>query len=312
MSVFTILNIFLFLNTFNRQNHMDDNDAYPVIKPHKMKEYEFKQSKFSVAPKIPFSQIVVGPSGSGKTILLQNMVLDIYRDCFSRIYIFSSSIHVDGVWTPVKKYIENNLKIDTEKERVYFDDFNPRDLENILNLQNKITQYQKDHDFKTLYSVLIIIDDFVDDTRFSRHNSLLNALYIRGRHFGCNIISSTQKFNGLSTIIRVNSRQLFFFKMRNYKEIQTMIEELSALLVKKNLLKSERNMMNARNTLLEIYERATEERFSFLFVNLMKSDINEVFMIKFDRKFIVDEDEDGLLDDASPEARVLRDNPDIQ
>ena len=90
--------------------------------------------------------------------------------------------------------------------------------------------------------------------------------------------------------------------MRNYKEIQTMIEELSALLAKKNLLKSERNMMNARNTLLEIYERATEERFSFLFVNLMKSDINEVFMIKFDRKFIVDEDEDGLLDE----------NPDIQ
>ena len=81
-----------------------------------------------------------------------------------------------------------------------------------------------------------------------------------------------------------------------------MIEELSALLVKKNLLKSEKNMMNARNTLLEIYERATEERFSFLFVNLMKSDINEVFMIKFDRKFIVDEDEDGLLDE----------NPDIQ
>ena len=53
---------------------MNNDDAYPVIKPHKMKEYEFKQSKYEVAPKIPFSQIVVGPSGSGKTILLQNMV----------------------------------------------------------------------------------------------------------------------------------------------------------------------------------------------------------------------------------------------
>ena len=281
---------------------MNNDDAYPVIKPHKMKEYEFKQSKYEVAPKIPFSQIVVGPSGSGKTILLQNMVLDIYRDCFTRVYIFSSSVHVDGVWTPVKKYIENNLKIDTEKEKVYFDDFNPKDLEHILNLQNKITQYQKDHDFKTLYSVLITIDDFVDDTRFSRHNSLLNALYIRGRHFGCNIISSTQKFNGLSTIIRVNSRQLFFFKMRNYKEIQTMIEELSALLVKKTFWQTRETCRTLKNTLLEIYERATEERFSFLFVNLMKSDINEVFMIKFDRKFIVDEDNDGELDS----------NPDVQ
>ena len=42
------------------------NNSVPIIKPHKMKEYEFKQSKYDVAPRIPFSQIVVGPSGSGK------------------------------------------------------------------------------------------------------------------------------------------------------------------------------------------------------------------------------------------------------
>ena len=188
--------------------------SIPIVKPAKMKEYEFKQSKYDVAPRIPFSQIVVGPSGSGKTILLQSMILDLYRDCFSRIFIFSSSIHVDSVWTPGKNYIEKTLKIDPKKEKIYFDDFNPTDLEEILDLQHKITKFQKDHDFKQLFSVLIIIDDFVDSVAFSRHNSLLNALYIRGRHFGCNIISSTQMFNGLSTIIRVNSRQLFFFRTR--------------------------------------------------------------------------------------------------
>ncbi len=81
--------------------------SIPIVKPAKMKEYEFKQSKYDVAPRIPFSQIVVGPSGSGKTILLQSMILDLYRDCFSRIFIFSSSIHVDSVWTPVKDCQEN-------------------------------------------------------------------------------------------------------------------------------------------------------------------------------------------------------------
>ena len=77
---------------------------------------------------------------------------------------------------------------------------------------------------------------------------MLNALYIRGRHYGVNIVSSTQKFNGLSTIIRVNSRQLYFFKMRNYKEIQTMVEELSALLIKKNILMDDKNINNAQKT----------------------------------------------------------------
>ncbi len=78
------------------------NSNVPIVKPHKTKEYEFKQSKYEVAPRIPFSQIVIGPSGSGKNILLQNMILDIYRDCFSRAFIFSASIHVDSVWHPVK------------------------------------------------------------------------------------------------------------------------------------------------------------------------------------------------------------------
>ena len=31
------------------------NNSVPIIKPHKMKEYEFKQSKYDVAPRIPFS-----------------------------------------------------------------------------------------------------------------------------------------------------------------------------------------------------------------------------------------------------------------
>ncbi len=44
--------------------------------------------------------------------------------------------------------------------------------------------------------------------------------------------------------------------------------------------------------MLEIYERATEERFSFLFVNLMESDINKVFMVRFEKRIIVDDSED--------------------
>ena len=76
--------------------------------------------------------------------------------------------------------------------------------------------------------------------------------------------------------------------MRNYKEIQTMVEELSALLIKRNFM-DYKNIHNARHALLEIYEKATEEKFSCLFVNLMESDINDVFKIGFDKKIIVDD-----------------------
>ena len=74
----------------------------PTVKPVHVKEYGFKQSKYEVAPKLPFSQIITGPSGSGKGILLQSMILDIHRGVFERIYIWSPSISVDSNWTPVK------------------------------------------------------------------------------------------------------------------------------------------------------------------------------------------------------------------
>ncbi len=74
----------------------------PIIKPIKLTEYQTKQSKYSMVGKLPTRALLVGPSGSGKGILLSNMILDIYRDCFSRIYIFSPSINVVMTWQPVK------------------------------------------------------------------------------------------------------------------------------------------------------------------------------------------------------------------
>jgi ATP-binding cassette subfamily B protein len=61
----------------------------------------------------------VGPSGSGKTILLQNMILNIYKNCFSRIYIFSPSIEGKSSWLPVKDHIEKEMKVrlDLRKRR---------------------------------------------------------------------------------------------------------------------------------------------------------------------------------------------------
>ena len=64
------------------------SDEIPKIQPIKLKEYEVKQSKYNVVSKLPMRSVILGPSGSGKSILLQNFILDIYKDCFSRIYFF--------------------------------------------------------------------------------------------------------------------------------------------------------------------------------------------------------------------------------
>ena len=116
----------------------------PQIQPIKLKEYETKQSKYEMVPQVPFRSIVLGPSGSGKTILLQNMILDIYKDCFSRIYIFSPSIDVDSTWLPVKHYIEHDMKVqNTKEEPIYFDHYDPENLHKIIDTQHKVIDYMK-------------------------------------------------------------------------------------------------------------------------------------------------------------------------
>jgi predicted AAA+ superfamily ATPase len=116
----------------------------PNIQPIKLKEFETKQSKYDMVPKLPFRSVILGPSGSGKTILLQNMILDIYKNCFSRIYIFSPSIDVDTTWLPVKKYIEEEMKIQsTNDEKIYFDHYDPEALHKIIDTQHKVIDFMK-------------------------------------------------------------------------------------------------------------------------------------------------------------------------
>ena len=40
----------------------------PKVHPIKVKEYENKQSKYEMVPKLPVRSIILGPSGSGKTL----------------------------------------------------------------------------------------------------------------------------------------------------------------------------------------------------------------------------------------------------
>ena len=156
--------------------------SHPIIKPIDVKEYTSKQSKYDVVGKLPLRDIILGPSGAGKGVLLSNMILDIYKGCFDRIYIFSPSIDVDKTWIPVKEYIEKSQKVDLKKEKLFFDSYDAEALENIVSTQHKVAEHMKSKGFTKIYQVLIIVDDFADDPSFSRHSKLLHALFTRGRH----------------------------------------------------------------------------------------------------------------------------------
>ena len=249
-------------------------DTIPVIEPIKLKSYESKQSKYSMVASLPMRSVLLGPSGSGKTVLLVSMILDLYRDCFARIYIWSPSVFVDHSWEPVKKYIEKDLKINTDKEKIYFDDYRHEDLEKVIDTQYKLVDHMKKQEYNKLYNILIVIDDFADNPSFTRHSKLLHSLYTRGRHLMISTITSTQVFNALSPIIRKNITQLYVYKLRNYKDLEAVLEELSALADKK--------------VLLEMYQMATHEPYSFWYINLIAKKLSDMFYIRFNQRMLIE------------------------
>ena len=83
----------------------------PSLTPIQLKKHTCKQGYYGdIVPKLPMISMLVGPSGPCKTVLLTNMILDIYKGCFSRVCIWSPSIKVDSTWGPVKDYIRDHTK----------------------------------------------------------------------------------------------------------------------------------------------------------------------------------------------------------
>ena len=200
----------------------------PKIIPIQLKEYNCKQSKYNgVVPKLPMRSMLCGPSSSGKTVL-SNMVLGIYRDCFSRICIWSPSINVDPTWRPVKDYIRDHIK-PGDRENIYFDSYEASELEQVIKTRQKVIDYQKEQKHKDLYQILVIVDDFVDDVNFTRKSQLLHHLYIRGRHYMISTIAATQVFRQISPVIRKNLTHLLIYRLRNYEDLEAIVEEMSAI-----------------------------------------------------------------------------------
>ena len=209
-------------------------------------EYSSKQPSDPVVPLVPCTGIFLGPSKSGKTVALISLILEQYRGVFERIYIFSPSVNIDDGWIPVKKRIEEDLGVNTEREQTYWDEWDEAALRRIIRQQRKITEASKKLEMKKLYQVLVVIDDFADTPQLHKPHGALDTLFIRGRHMQISTWVSSQKLR--LAAVRVNMQFLCCWRLRNQRELDAVIEELSALLPKEQLYR--------------LYEQATREPYA--------------------------------------------------
>ena len=241
----------------------------PHIAPPKgMRKFEFKQSKYPhLDGMAPIRCIVTGSSGSGKGILIANLITDIFAHKWERVYVFSKTAKTDHTWEAVDKFLRKNLKI-PEDEQLFFDDFDVNKLNEIIETQKRIIEYQKKKNQNPLLQIAIIIDDFGGDENIMRHKKgeALKNLFLMGRHFGINVIISVQKYRLAGTVMRTQATLLMYFKARSMNDLEAFLEENSAL------------APGGKKQLMEIYKMATAEPFGFLTINQLTKDPSKIFM----------------------------------
>ena len=236
-----------------------------------------KQPKIGegIVPPTPCRILVTGPSGSGKTQLAVDMLTRIYAGSWERIYVFSPSVHLDSVWNVVKDHVHKVMGV-PETEKCFFDSWDEEALDEILKTQKAVVAHQKKEKAgKQIYGICVIVDDFADSPQVmaSRQGgNALNTLLVRGRHMMISTFILTQKLRLAGSILRVNAQALIVFRLRNRLELDAIIEELSAVYDKK--------------VLMEMYQMATADAYSFMYVNLGASRVEDMFWLRFEQRMI--------------------------
>ena len=167
------------------------------------------------------------------------------------------------------------MKVDTEKEQVYCEEYDPIALKKLIETQHKVIDFQKKNEQKDLFSILIVVDDHADDPRFVRYSSILHGLFTRGRHNAISVTVSTQKYNVFAPIIRLNASALFISRLKNMNEVNSFLEENSALANKKMLY--------------DMYQQAVNfAPYSFFYINTNAKDVNKMLYRNFQQVFNID------------------------
>ena len=257
-----------------------------VVPPKGIPVYKSDQSRHKHLPKVPLRAVIAGPSGCGKTLLIATMITDLYKrndgkSVFKRIFVFSPSVHADPAWLPVKKFVEEDLKVPKEEQWAW-DTYNPLALENLIATQKEVIKKAKEKKVRKLFNILIVVDDFADNPAFSRRDALLHSLFTRGRHAFISTICATQKFRALSNIIRVNATALVIFRLRSEQELLAIVEEISAVYPK--------------DVVISLIRHATAEPYSFLYVDLAAKKPDQMFWLRFEKRLVprdFDSDDDS-------------------
>ena len=180
-----------------------------------------------------FRLICIAQSGGGKTNVIKNMITRPeygYADWFGDdIFVISETLDLDGSWDDVPLN-EHHRYSEYDEE-----------------LLNEIIEYSAG----TERGTLIIFDDLVCSDAINKYRStLLDKIFMLGRHSKVNAIFTTQKYNALSPKMRANATHTLCWGIPTVSERKMFLDDNSDL-----------------DSIEERFDFAVRQPFGFLYIN---------------------------------------------
>jgi len=163
--------------------------------------------------------IINGAKGRGKTTLLLNLLHTPAKQGglkkrFDHIFLFSPTAEADKKMSPLVEELKQEDK--------FYDVFNDENSKEVI---DRIKAY---HETNPEDRCLMIFDDCMSDLpkSFEKTGSL-NRFITQARHYKCWLIFLSQRYIGLSRLIRSQADLISFFQTSNSKELQALTDDLN-------------------------------------------------------------------------------------
>lgn len=178
--------------------------------------------------KLPFRLVCVAPSGSGKTNMILNLV-----EKFSK-----------------GKGTFNSITIITRNKSEPLYEFLEERSEKKVKIEEGLEKLPAMDTFDKDLQHLVIFDDMV----LEKAQKPMSEMYIRGRKRGISVCYLSQSFYKIPKTIRSNCNYFVLLKLSGKRDL--------------NLILSEFELGVTKDELMEMYEDATKEKFSFLLIDV--------------------------------------------
>ena len=225
-------------------------------------EKEVLWPKLAMFPPHPHMIGFSAPPGSGKTNVIINLLSNplAFKKFFHLVYCIIPTFYNDPKWKA--------LNIPEDQVMTQFDS---AAFVSLLEDHNKAEGNGQNH------RLLFIFDDAIANKELFNNNkdSILNKLAFNRRHWNASVWVVTQSYKMVPRNIRTNMSSWVFFATGNSSEKERIFEEMQGLL--------------PDDAMEWIWDDATAEPYSFLFVNCMHPERRARYWKRFEHRYSVED-----------------------